>query len=167
MTPRDKTLKSISCRGRNKMGLLSDFTREIFFQKIRQVEEEDRITYRQPYSYYYATKRQYPKSIKSKPSWDNLSKSSSEESIEYEVINSYEMGSLGLVPVRGKIEFEKKREATKSTPPAKCNKKLNFDPVAVKLLSDLGLLNKFERSDCNTLTLRKRFIPKRRQYYPY
>ncbi|GFR10990.1 uncharacterized protein TNCT_622311 [Trichonephila clavata] len=167
MTQRDRTLKSISCRERNKMGLLSDFTRETFFQKIRQVEEEDRITYRQPYSYYYATKRQYPKSIKSKPSWDSLSKSSSEESIEYEVINSYEMGSLGLVPVKAEIEFEKEPKATKISPPKCDTKKLNFDPVAVKLLSDLGLLNKFERSDCNTLTLRKRFIQKKRQYYPY
>ncbi|GFT27977.1 uncharacterized protein NPIL_570631 [Nephila pilipes] len=166
MMQHNKILKSIPFKERNKMGLLSDFTKEIFFQEIRQVEEEDRITYRQPYSYYYATKRQYPRSIKSKPSRDNLRDSSSEESIEYEVINSYEMGSLGLVPVRGKIEFEKNRKA-KSSPVKFYKKELNYDPVAVRILSNSGLLNKFERTPWNSLTLRKRFIPRKRQYCPY
>ncbi|GIX86928.1 uncharacterized protein CEXT_444681 [Caerostris extrusa] len=72
------------------------------------LEEQDKITYRKPYSYYEATTRRHPRSITSR---DSLRDSSSEESIEYEVINSYEMGSWGLVPVKTEIESKKKRES--------------------------------------------------------
>ncbi|KAF8786602.1 hypothetical protein HNY73_008296 [Argiope bruennichi] len=168
MSGKHNTPKSISNKKRRfkETGLLSDMTRESFFKKIRKLEERDRITYKKPYPYYYSPPKHYPRSIISKPSEDSLRDSSSEESIEYEVINSYEVGSLGLVPF-GKEIGSKKYQAIKS--PRSLNlesRQLNFDLVTARILSDLGLLNKFEKID-NTLVLRKRPVKKKRQYYPF
>ncbi|GBL99149.1 hypothetical protein AVEN_64139-1 [Araneus ventricosus] len=168
MAQRYTTPKSSSTKKRssNEMGLLSDITTESFFKKIRKLEERDRITYRKPYSYYYSPKKRYPRSIISKPSRESLRDSSSEESIEYEVINSYEVGSLGLVPFEEGIE-SKKCQAIKTIQPSKLeSKQLNFDLVAARILSGMGLLNKFEETSENTFCLRKRPVRKRRQYYP-
>lgn len=171
MTEKYTTPNSYSTKKRsmNEMGLLSNITRDSLFKKIRNLEDRDRITYRKPHSSYYSLKKRYPRSIISKPSWDSLRDSSSEESIEYEVINSYEVGSLGLVPFEEDIESEK-CQTIKTPQPLKLeskSKQLNFDLVTARILSDMGLLNKFERTYENTIFLRRHPLRKRRQYYPY
>lgn len=118
--------------------LLKDLNHEILQRKVKHIEEHDKIRYRKTCFPYPRLERK-PKSYGKEDS--DPYHSSSDESIEYDDVTPYTMGSFGIIPTSVSRSTRRRKEPMKRL----VSTTTCFDWGAAMILSEMGLLNKFER----------------------
>lgn len=140
---------------------LKDLNKQSLFRSIQEIEEYDKIHYRRTCGPYQQPRQKKKTKERSKEHCFEMFGSSSDESIDYHELQSYKPGSLGLIRIREKKErFPRPPSVKKAS-----SKDRNFDRISAFILSELRLVNKFEKKGENDLVKIKPVIRDNRKYY--